>query len=114
MSATYKRNKAARDFRAFEQHIASPFAVSSGTSFVMPANGRIGVSLNNPTTSGQLRLTIGSRTLSFGALGQLQVARSDWVEKGKAINFQSDVIGIARLYIYDDWMRPHPIASRTF
>ena len=113
LNAALRRNKRARDHKFFEPLIKTPITIGAG-GFVMPANGRLGVSLNNSTVAGQLRLTAGTRTLSFGALNGLQIAGSDWFEKGTVINVASDVIGIVRLYVYDEWMKPYQIGSRTF
>jgi len=112
-TALLRRNKRARDFKGFESAIKVPVTIGAG-GFVMPANGRLGISLSNAAAAGQVRLLAGTRTLAFGALNQLQIAGTDWFEKGTVINVQSDVIGIVRLFIYDEWMTPYQIGSRTF
>ena len=102
-TAALRRNKKARDFKRFEAFIKAPAVIGGG--FVMPANGRIGIS---SPAGGVLSVTVNGKVITTPNLAANQVFRLPWVERNKTI---SGFTAGANLVVFDEWMAPYKIAS---
>lgn len=112
------RRKRAQNFKKFP---SSPFDLGSAAAgadlpnpFAMPAQGRLGVSVDAVTTVGQITATNGAgRAVSIAGGPAGTIFRLDHFERGQEVTVSSAVAGTVSLYVFDEWSRPKVIATGT-
>jgi hypothetical protein len=134
LSITRKKRLRNEYLRAFSQYIDTDSFVGgeavSGTNFdfgtvaagnplgnslQLPAQAQLAISFNQGITSGQLTLSVGSRTLSTPDLAADEVYIWDDVFfSGRTVGIESAVAGDVSLYAVGNWKKTYKIGGGTF
>ena len=119
-----KRNREQRLVNAFSSLIASPFDLGSAlagnalpNSFALPMHGRIGVSLDVASVTGDITIDIGSRTLGIAGGAANKVFNIGFFLRANTVTVNrgaSAPAGNVSVYVFDEWMRPSVIATGVF
>jgi len=110
-----KHRRLSQDLAAFASDIASPFDLGAGlvNAFTMPANGRLGISVDDAFNDGDLTVTVNgtARGASGGVANEVRTL--GWFERDAALSVASSVTGAVTLYVLDQYGAPRAIATGT-
>lgn len=119
-----QRRKRLQDKSDFAPLFASPEALgnvaagaTSATTFTMPANARLGVSLDALTDPGDISVDDGVNVVSGGGGAADVVQRLDVVPEGREVAIVRALgcpAGAATIYLLDEWNLPFAVATATF
>lgn len=119
-----KRNKVARDLKAFAALIASPFDLGSAAAdnplpntFNLPGTARLGVSIDAITVQGDIVVDIGGRELNISGGVADKLFKLDVGIRAREVTVIRSATcpaGDLSLYVLDEWQRPYLIASGVF
>lgn len=107
-----RRRQFAANMLKFDDYVTTPHDMGV-TPFEMPANARIGVSFNNAVSANSLTVTANTRTFSTPALAANVVWRLDVIGRDVTIDVNCTITGQVKLYVFDEWMRPRYVATKT-
>lgn len=84
------------------------------TPFVMPAGSSLAVSFSASVTSGDIEISVGSRTIQTPDLTTDQIRRIGYFERDFTLIPTANIAGTMTLYLLDQWNNVAVIAEGTW
>lgn len=119
-----KRNKLTREINSFSSLVSSPFDLGTAAAgnalpetFNLPGTARLGVSLDAVTETGDITISIGSRSYGIAGGAADKVFKLDVGIRAREIEVSRGSgapAGDVKLYVLDEWQRPYVIAEGVF